>query len=248
MKDYLLEVCVDSVESALEAQKGGANRLEVCSNLIIGGTTPGLSLVREIKKRVDLTSHVLIRPRFGDFYYTDYEFDIMKEDIKMFRELGVEGVVIGILNKDGNLDMPRMEQLIQEADPMSITLHRAFDVCKNPLFTLERAKNLGIQTILTSGQADHCLHGQPLLAVLLQKAEYAIDIMVGCGVTAQVIKQIYPQVKAHTFHMSGKESLPSKMLYQNECVHMGLPGFSEYELLRTSAKEIAEAVKVLKNL
>ena len=137
MKDYMLEVCVDSVESAIAAQRGGAKRLELCGNLIIGGTTPTPALFRAVKAAVDIKIHVLIRPRFGDFCYTDAEFAIIREEVRQFRELGADGVVIGILRPDGSLNMEQMGELIREAGGMQITLHRAFDVCSDPMRALE---------------------------------------------------------------------------------------------------------------
>ena len=140
MKNYILEACVDSVESALEAQCGGATRLELCSSLIIGGTTPSPCLFQEIREHSDICTHVLIRPRFGDFCYTDYEFQVIRREVCNFRELGADGVVIGILKPDGTLDMERMRILMEEAGEMSVTLHRAFDVCVDPFEAMEQAK------------------------------------------------------------------------------------------------------------
>ena len=150
MEKYILECCVDSVESAINAAKGGASRLELCSNLIIGGTTPDVALVKEIRKYTDIRIHALIRPRFGDFYYTEHEMEIMKSQIKALKEAGVEGIVIGILDEAGNLDKNKMQELLHEVDEMSVTLHRAFDMCRNPYEALEDAIALGINTILTS--------------------------------------------------------------------------------------------------
>ena len=133
----------DSVESALAAVKGGANRLELCSNLVIGGTTPSQWLYEEIRKESDIRIHALIRPRFGDFCYTDHEFEIIRNEVRMSRKLGAEGVVIGILCPDGTLNMEEMEKLMEDAGDMSVTLHRAFDVCRNPYETFEQAKRLG---------------------------------------------------------------------------------------------------------
>ena len=159
MKEYILEACVDSVESAMAAVAGGADRLELCSNLIIGGTTPGPWLFEEIRKRSDIRIHALIRPRFGDFCYTDAEFSIIKKAVEDFRKIGAEGVVFGVLKPDGTLNMEQMKGLMEAAGDMSVTLHRAFDVCVDPLETMEQAISLGIDTILTSGQRNTCLQG-----------------------------------------------------------------------------------------
>ena len=190
MKKPLLECCVDTVESALAAKEGGADRLELCANLLIGGTTPDINLYHRIRERCDILINVLIRPRFGDFCYTDEEFEIIRRDVKMFREAKADGVVIGILKPDGSLDVERMAILMEEAGPMSVTLHRAFDVCCDPYQALEQAKQLHIDTILTSGQKNTALEGKELLTELVQLAKGEIDILIGSGVKASVIEQL----------------------------------------------------------
>ncbi len=248
MKDYVLEACVDSVESALAAQKGGATRLELCSDLIVGGTTPSPCLFEKIKKEVNIRTHILIRPRFGDFCYTQYETDIMKEEIKMFRNLGAEGIVIGALRSDGSLDLEKMEQFLNEADGMWVTLHRAFDVCIDPFQTLSEAVKLGISCILSSGQENCCLEGKELLKKMQEKAGEQIQILAGGGVNAQVIQKLYEETKITSYHMSGKITVESPMRYRRKEVSMGLPSFSEYEQFRTSQKKISEAKNVLEDL
>lgn len=245
MKDYILECCVDSVESAIEAQKGGAERLELCGDLIVGGTTPGINLFLSVREKVKIKIHVLIRPRFGDFYYTDEEFQIMKKDIELFRNSGADGVVIGVLNKDGSLDTGRMQELISAAGDMSITLHRAFDVCREPFQTLEDAKKLGVHTILSSGQKNSCFDGRELLSQLVEKAADDIDIMVGGGVRSTIIEELVKVTKAKSYHMSGSVKLDSEMVYRKENVNMGLPMISEFTIIRTDANEIAKVTKFL---
>lgn len=248
MKNYILEACVDSVESALAAESGGATRLELCSNLIIGGTTPSPCLFEEIRELSGIRIHVLVRPRFGDFCYTDYEFSIMRREIRNFKRLGANGVVIGILKPDGTLDLERMKILMEEADGMSVTLHRAFDVCVDPMETLDQAKELGVQTILTSGQKNCCLEGQDMLKELVSREDGKITIQVGSGVDAGMIRQIQPYTKAHAFHMSGKVNLESRMLYRKAGVSMGVSSISEFEIIRTEQEKIREACRVLENL
>ena len=245
MKDYILEVCVDSVESALNASRGGANRLELCGNLIIGGTTPSPWLMKEIQKHTSVKINVLIRPRFGDFYYSDYEFNIMKKEIEMFGRLGANGVVIGMLKPDGRLDMERMRELILAAGDMSITMHRAFDVCVDPFEALEQAKELGISTILTSGQASDCLSGKELLKELVSKSKGEVDILLAGGVNAQVIETMRPYTQATSYHMSGNVIIDSEMTYRKEGVYMGLDFLSEYEVYRTDEQKIRDAKEVL---
>lgn len=248
MKDYILEACVDSVESALAAAEGGATRLELCSNLIIGGTTPSPWLFKEIRKHTDIRIHALIRPRFGDFCYTDSEFAIIKQAVADFRELGAEGVVIGVLKPDGTLNMEQMKELMDAAGDMSVTLHRAFDVCVDPYETMEQAIELGIDTILTSGQKNVCTEGADLLRDLVEKSKGRITIQIGSGVSAEVIQKMYPLTNAIAYHMSGKVTLDSVMEYRKEGVNMGLPTLSEFEVWRTDAEKIKAAKKVLEEL
>lgn len=248
MENYILEACVDSVESALAAQEGGASRLELCGNLIIGGTTPSPCLFQEIRRLSDIRIHVLIRPRFGDFCYSDHEFAVIRQEVAAFRKLSADGVVIGVLKPDGTLDMERMKVLMEEAGEMSVTLHRAFDVCADPLAAMEQARELGVHTILTSGQKNHCLEGKELLRELVQREEDSLTIMVGSGVDVRTIREIQPFTKAHAFHMSGKEVLESRMRYRKEGVSMGLPAFSEFEIMRTGKEKIREAIQVLEEL
>ncbi|MBQ6844828.1 MAG: copper homeostasis protein CutC [Agathobacter sp.] len=247
MKGYILECCVDSVESAIHAAKGGASRLELCSNLVIGGTTPDVALVKEIKKYTDIRIHALIRPRFGDFCYTEHEMEIMKSQIRALKEAGVEGIVIGILDTDGNLDVSKMQELLQETGGLSVTLHRAFDMCRDPFVALEQAISLGINTILTSGQKQSAWEGRELLAELVEKADGRIDIMAGAGINAGVIEQLIPVTKGNSYHMSGKVTLDSPMRYRKADVSMGLPSLSEYEIWQTSEAAVHEAVEILQN-
>lgn len=248
MKKYTLEACVDSVESAIIASKSGANRLELCSNLIIGGTTPSEWLFHEVKKYCNNKIHILIRPRFGDFCYSDHEFNIMKEEVKRYRELGAEGIVFGILKPDGSLDLERMAQIIALAGNMSITLNRAFDICFDPFGTLAQAKELGINSILTSGQENNCLKGKELIGRLIQKAAGEIDILVSGGVCAEVIKEMYPITHATSYHMSGKVTKESSMVYRKDNVNMGLPSISEYEIWQTAEQKIIDAKEALDEL
>lgn len=245
MKNYILECCVDSVESAINAKSGGASRIELCSNLIIGGTTPDIALVGEIRKHTDIRIHALIRPRFGDFCYSKYEMEIMKSQIRALKEAGVEGVVIGVLDENGNLDISKMQELLQEASGLSVTLHRAFDMCRDPFQALDEAIQLGINTILTSGQKQSAWEGRELLKELVEKAEGRIDIMAGAGIGASVIQKLIPVTGGTSYHMSGKVTLDSQMKYRKADVSMGLPSLSEYEIWQTSEEAVRAAVEVL---
>lgn len=248
MGKCILEVCVDSVESALAAVKGGADRLELCGNLIIGGTTPEEALYEKIRELTGARIHVLVRPRFGDFLYTDYEFEILCRGVARFRALGAGGVVAGCLLPDGSLDMARMKQLMELAGGMDVTLHRAFDMCREPYVALEQAKALGIRTILTSGQREKSLEGRELIAGLVQESGGKVDIMAGGGVDAEAIRELFPATGATSYHLSGKVAQDSGMAYRRPEVSMGLPGLGEYQILRTSEQKVREAKRALQAL
>lgn len=239
---------MDSVESAAAAAAGGANRLELCANLVIGGTTPSQFLFEQVRDYCDLKIHVLIRPRFGDFCYTGWEFAQMQREVELYRQLGADGVVIGILNPDGTLDEKRLKLLMQEAGEMSVTLHRAFDLCADPMAALEGAVKLGFDTILTSGQADCALNGIELLSELRQKAGERVDILAGGGISAQSIRRLRQFAGLSCFHMSGKVTENSPMRFRRQEVSMGLPSLSEYEIWKTDRQKIAQARKALEEL
>ena len=244
MSSYLLECCVDSVESALLAVEGGADRLELCSGLVIGGLTPSPSVYERIRTQSDIPIHVLIRPRFGDFLYSAEERRTILEDIRRFRSLGAEGIVIGCLTPEGRLDPEAMEPLMEAACGMSVTLHRAFDMCRDPFEALEQARSLGIRTILTSGQAASCLEGISLLNRLQQNAGPDLHILAGAGVDANSVRILLSKTCLTRFHMSGKRILKSGMRYRNPQVSMGLKGMSEYEIWQTDP----EAVRAVRRL
>lgn len=248
MERFILEACVDSVESALAAAKGGADRLELCSSLVTGGITPNPWLFQEIRKHTDIRIHVLIRPRFGDFCYTEEEFILIREAVREYRKLGAEGVVIGCLKPDGTLNMEQMELLMKEAEGMSVTLHRAFDVCADPFETMEQAVSLGVDTILTSGQENSCTLGTELLKKLVDQSKGRITIQAGSGVNAAVIREIYPKTGIRAFHMSGKKIENSAMIYRKKGVNMGLPSLSEFEIWRTDQDAVRAAREILDEL
>lgn len=248
MGKFLVEACVDSVDSALIASEAGANRLELCSNLLIGGTTPTLAMFREIRKKTNIPIHVLIRPRFGDFLYTESEFSVIKEEVRQFVAESTEGVVVGFLRKDGSIDADRLKEVLLLCSSVKVTFHRAFDVCKDPLEGLKTLMELGVDSVLTSGQEDSVIHGLKLLKRLNEVSEGRLSLMAGSGVSPEVIPQIYKETGISQFHLSGKRVLESEMDYRKENVHMGLSSFSEYEIFRTDFYTIREAVSVLKSL
>ena len=230
---YTLEICTDSVASAVAAQKGGAKRIELCSGLVIGGLSPDPALFKGVRANTDLEIRTLLRPRFGDFCYDEYEFEMLKEEVQMYREFGADGVVIGILRPDGTMNVEQMEELVRISGDMKVTMHRAFDVCKDPYETLEQCVSLGIDTILTSGQKDSAWNGREMLKELEERAKG---------------RKLSEYAGLKTFHMSGKIVKESRMEFRRQGVPMGMPGMSEFEIWQTDEEAVREAVKVLKNI
>lgn len=241
----VLEACVDSVESAASAARGGATRLELCANLVIGGTSPDEDLFRMVRERVDIPVRVLLRPRFGDFLYSDAEFELLRRQVRRFAALGADGVVIGVLRPDGTLDEARMAELIALAGGCGVTLHRAFDVCRDPFEALEAAGRLGVDTILTSGQQAACAQGAGLLRELVGRSGGRPQILVGAGVSADVIRTLQPATGANAFHLSAKRTEDSLMAFRREGVPMGLPGISEFEVWRCDEDAVRRARQAL---
>lgn len=241
---FCLEACVDSFASAMEAIKGGATRLELCTGLVIGGLTPDAALLRQIKQRTDIPIRCLIRPRFGDFLYTEEEVELMELQIHALIDSGAEGVVIGCLTAEGDLDEAKMCRLIAAAQGHRITMHRAFDVCRDGLQTARQAAELGVDTILTSGQAANCWLGREFLGRLLEQ-ELPLAVMAGGGVNPRVMEELLALYPLRAFHMSGKVTLNSGMVFRREGVPMGLPGLDEYSIWQTDAGNIRQAAAVL---
>jgi copper homeostasis protein len=178
----LAEICVQGVESALAAWRGGADRIELCEDLKVGGVTPSLGAITLACSRLTIPVHVLVRPRGGDFRYTDAEFDVMRMDVDALKTLGASGVVLGLLNADGTLDRERIARLVDCARPMAVTFHKAFDDCRDPEEALEQLIDLGIERVLTSGKSQSAIDGLPLLTRLVQHASGRITILAGGGI------------------------------------------------------------------
>mgnify|MGYP004571344533 FL=1 len=253
---YILETCVDSTASAIAAKKGGADRLELCADLVVGGTTPSLALVRQVKVETGLSVRALLRPRFGDFCYDSYELAQMEESAAELVTAGADGIVTGVLKPDGSLDVDALRTIYAAAAhaaekagrPVALTLHRAFDVCRDPFAALEDACALGLSTILTSGQAANAPAGSALLRQLVEAANGRIEILVGAGVSPANIPALAAETGAKSFHLSGKQVLDSRMTFRREGVPMGLPGFSEFDLWQTSEDTIRAARQALDTL
>ena len=249
MRKGFIEGCVDSFLSSRAACRGGADRLELCANLAIGGTTPSLPLFRQVRRDCPVKVNVLIRPRFGDFLYDQAELEEMAEEIDAFRELGANGVVIGVLTPEGALDQAAMARLMERAGDMEVTLHRAFDMTRDPFAALETAVSLGCRTILTSGQERSAAAGKDLLRELRTRAAGRIDIMAGSGVRKDNIQEIHDHTGIITFHTTGRKGpVDSGMVYRKSTVSMGLPSLSEYELWRTDEEEFRACARLVHEL
>ncbi len=196
-----LEVCVDSVESAVAADRGGADRVELCSSLCVGGVSPSDGLVAETCENVRLKVHVLIRPRPGDFVFSPQEMKVMERDIRRAKELGAAGVVIGVLRDDRTVDAARTRALVEAARPLSITFHRAFDETRQPFRALELLAGLGIQRILTSGQRPNAIDGIDLLRDLIDHAGGRIGILAGSGINATNVRQLVTEAGVREVHV-----------------------------------------------
>jgi copper homeostasis protein len=240
----ILEVCVDSVASAVQAEEGGADRLELCADLVVGGVTPTLSLYERVREKVKIPIHVLLRPRFGDFLYDEEEFEVLRRQARAARQAGADALVIGCLTPQGRLCIEQMERLMEEAGGKPVTLHRAFDMCSDLDQALEDAKKLGIHTILTSGGQASAQAGMETLA-RLQKAAGTLSIMAGAGIEAGAIRKLLRHAELSAFHMSGKRIVESRMVYRNPSVSMGLEQLSEYELWQTDARAVRQAKAAL---
>ena len=244
----ILEVCVDSYASAVAAIAGGADRLELCSALSVGGLTPSAALLRQIRKGSDIPIRCLMRPRGGDFFYTPEEIQQMAMEMAALRDAGADGFVIGCLTADGELDGNAMESLLKEASGLGLTLHRCIDVSRDLEETYRQAALLGFDTVLTSGGAGKCLDGMETIGRLLaiRDKENGPEVLIGAGVNAGVIaafREKYPQSRA--FHMSGKTEIESGMRFRREGVPMGLPGLDEWHIPVTSQEAVREAKEQL---
>lgn len=238
----VLEVCTHSVESAVSAERGGAMRLELCANLMIGGTSPDEDLFRMVRERVSVPVRVLLRPRCGDFLYTESEFELLCRQVKRFAALGADGIVIGVLTPEGDLDEERMAKLISLAGGCGVTLHRAFDVCRDPFAAPGNrgAAGRGYHPHFGSAGALHP-RVHRLLRELVKKAGEDVQILVGAGVNADVIRDLQPKTGANAFHLSAKRVENSRMQFRRENVPMGLPGLSEFSLWQCDENAVRAA-------
>lgn len=242
----IIEICLESVESVIAAEKGGADRVELCSDLFEGGLTPTIGTVKTALKKSNIKINAMIRPRGGDFCYSDEEFEVMKEDIKAFKETGINGIVFGILTPEGDVDIKRSKEIIELARPLAVTFHRAFDMTRDPYKSLEELIELGVDRVLTSGQEATVPEGADLLEELVQIAGDRIIVMPGCGITERNFPKLRDKIKAKEYHIYLPYETTSKMKFHPGHIYMGgLLRQSEFTITHTSSSRVSDVMGTL---
>jgi len=236
----LLEICLDSVESAVNAEHGGADRVELCAGLPEGGTTPSAGMIAAVRKSIKIGLQVMIRPRGGDFCYSADEFSIMQRDILIAKQLGANGVVFGLLTLEGRIDKPRMQQLVELSRPLKVTCHRAFDMTANLPQALEDLIELRVDRVLTSGSQRSAIDAMPTLKQLVQNAEGQIQVM-ACGeISISNVKAVVNYTGVGEIHAGLGESVSSAMRFKNSRIDMGSFTSSEYQRTIVSEHSVKE--------
>ncbi|MCM1349017.1 MAG: copper homeostasis protein CutC [Firmicutes bacterium] len=245
----LLEICCGDTDSVKAAVAGGSDRIELCSALEVGGLTPSAGLITmALNLAKDVKINVLIRPREGDFLYNEDEVEVMIHDIQTSRELGVNGVVIGALDSEGGIDTPTCQRLIDAAGNLSITFHRAFDMCKDPIKALDTLIEMGCDRVLTSGCAPSALQGVETLKTLQEMSAGRINILAGSGVNPTNATQILKQTGVHELHASARTTKTSTMKFRNDAVSMGSTDFDEYARKITDTEIVRQLSNIVHNL
>jgi copper homeostasis protein len=248
MKDsVLVEICVDSTESALAAEHGGAQRVELCGDLAEGGITPSAGLIENVREKLHIALHVIIRPRGGDFCYTPDEFESMKRDVLTAKRLGANGVVLGILREDGHVDTDRTRTLVDLAYPLSTTFHRAFDMSVDLNRALEDVIGAGVDRVLTSGGGQNALDGIAAIAHLVGAAGSRIAIMIGGGIRETNVHRILAETGAREIHANVGDSVASPMLYRNNNISLGAIKGKEYQRIVVSQERVRRLLEAASN-
>lgn len=246
---YTLEICCDSLCSALIAMKAGADRIELCNNLAEGGTTPSYGIIARTRELLKIRLNVLIRPRGGDFLYDDHEFEIMMRDIGLCKSLGADGVVLGILNSDGTVDVRRTSELVNAARPLQVTFHRAFDMSNEPFKALENIISCGAERLLTSGQKNRAIEGTSLIAELVKLAGERLIVMAGSGLNDSNIEAVARLTGAKEYHLTGRKSIVSEMIFRAAGISMGgIAGMPEYSRKTADHEMIGKIRSILDNI
>ncbi len=244
----LIEICAGSVESAIAASKGGADRIELCCSLPEGGLTPSQAVIEYVKNNLKIETYVLIRSRAGDFSYSRAEFEIMKSDIFSAKARGADGIVTGMLNTDGTVDTCRMKELIEMARPMQVTFHRAFDMTRDPFEALETIIGLGCQRILTSGHAALAMQGSALISELVKSAGSRIIIMPGSGINDSNLEELHAIAGASEYHLSASAPVKSRMFFRKPAITMGNDLTDEYLITQTDPDKVLTICNIASGL
>ncbi len=249
MVNPIIEVCANSTKSCIEAQKGGAFRVELCAGIPEGGTTPSFGEMITARHNIQIKLNIIIRPRSGDFLYNDNEIQAMIHDIQAAKNIGADGVVFGCLTPEGEIDMEKNRALMSFCEGLSTTFHRAFDVAKDSKKALEELIELGFDRVLTSGQCATAPEGKETLKNLIAQAANRIIIMPGCGVNETNIAELAQFTGAQEFHMSARSTTHSQMVYRNENVSMGgVVKIDEFSNDITDSNRVQLSIKALQNV
>lgn len=243
-----LEVCIDSVESAIAAERGGAKRVELCSDLLEGGITPGAGMIASVRRRIAIGLYVMIRPRGGDFCYTDLEFEVMQEEIAHARDLGADGVVLGLLDEQGHVDVERTRKLVELARPLDVTFHRAIDMTPDLPAAVRDVIATGAKRILTSGGQPSALRGAEEIARMVEAARGRIAIMAGGGITAENIAAVVQGTGANEFHSSARSAFPSPVRFRKKGMAMGDLRDREYRRFTVHEQSVRALQRALHKL
>ncbi|MCW8328015.1 copper homeostasis protein CutC [Photobacterium sp. SDRW27] len=237
-----IEVCIDNIESLHYAQQGGATRIELCSSLALGGLTPNFGLMQLAAKHASIPVYAMIRPRQGDFLFSDQDVEIMLADIYAVKKAGLQGVVVGVLNAQGQVDSVILRSLIKEAGSLGVTFHRAIDQCPEPFEALESIMSAGCERVLTSGLEASALDGAEMLRRMVDYCGNKLSIMAGAGVTADNVAEIIQKSNVHEVHLSGKSTRPSNMITYASQAHMGNADVDDFSIPVTSAEKVAAVI------
>jgi copper homeostasis protein len=243
--EILVEICVDSVTSAVAAERGGARRIELCSDLLEGGITPSAGMLEQVRAKVSIAIQVMIRPRGGDFFYDADEFEIMRRDIAVAKNLGADGVVFGILDADGSVDTGRSRRLVELARPLDVTFHRAFDMSADLFRSLEDVRATGADRILTSGGQPTALQGREVIAELVKAAAGRVAIMPGSGIKAENARRIVTESEVREIHAGLGTSVAGPMRFRTPQLTMGKASDREYQrtvVLEENVRSLCAAV------
>lgn len=242
-RGVVVEACVDAIDAALEAEQGGAARLELCGELMQGGVTPSAGLIAAVWERIDIPLFVLVRPRTGDFLYTDDELDVMRRDIEQVKSLGAEGVALGALTADGDVDVERLRSLVELARPMSVTFHRAFDFACDRGAALDALLTLGVDRLLTSGGAATAAEGASSIAALVQAVGDRMVVMAGGSITPGNVGALVKATGVREVHVRGAARMDSAMRHRQDALSISRTGMGDYERSVTRADEIRRVVE-----